>query len=260
MTKKLSIVIPTLQKRPEFLYQLIDTLVRDDAVGEIIIIDNSTKGLTYNNSKVRVIVPERNMFVNPSWNLGAKEAKYDYLGILNDDICIPEGFCARILQEISERIGIIGTNGYSMINKSYEPETILDNSFSLEETSFTTFNFGVMMFLHRNCFYEIPEDLKIFYGDDYLFFRNKKARKTNYVIENLKMYHYGSLSSKSFSGLIKKENSLFKKHTLTIWDRLFSIERTRSKLVIRILGVSFGLKREDIRHTNSIHNLSGGEG
>lgn len=257
MTKQLSIIIPTLQKNLDFLTQLIGSLVKDEAVGEIIVIDNSTKGFEYNNDKVRVIIPEENLFVNPSWNLGAKESKFEYLGILNDDICIPEGFCGRILNDITESTGVIGTNGYSMINKSYEPENITDNSYRLEEKPFTTFNFGVMMFMHRNCFYEIPTDLKIFYGDDYLFFMNKKNKKKNYVIEDLKMYHYGSLSSKHFADLIKKENSLFKKHTLTIWDRLFSIERTRTKLNFRFLFATFGIKKEDKKQT-AMQQISGG--
>lgn len=259
MTKKLSITIPTLQKRPEFLYQLVNSLVKDDSVGEVIVIDNSTKGLDFNNEKVRVIIPQENLFVNRSWNLGVQESKYDYIGIFNDDICIPEGFCSKIIEKISDEIGVIGTNGYSMINKSYEPETITDNSFELEEVPYTTFNYGVMLFMHKNNYYQIPEELKIFYGDDYLFVMNQKHKRKNYVIENLKMYHYGSLSSKAFSDLIKKENSLFNKFTLSIWDRLFSIKRTRTKLVIRFLGISYGIKKEDLRQKNSIHDLSLGE-
>ena len=47
MTKKLSIIIPTLQKRPEFLYQLVNSLVKDDSVGEVIVIDNELKCYTY---------------------------------------------------------------------------------------------------------------------------------------------------------------------------------------------------------------------
>ena len=97
MTKKLSIIIPTLQKRPEFLYQLVNSLVKDDSVGEVIVIDNSTKGLDFNNEKVKVIIPQENLFVNRSWNLGVQESKYDYIGIFNDDICIPEGFCSKII-------------------------------------------------------------------------------------------------------------------------------------------------------------------
>lgn len=259
MTKKLSVIIPTLQKRPEFLHQLTETLVKDCSVGEVIIIDNSTKGLNFNDEKVRIIIPEENLFVNKSWNLGVREAKYDYIGILNDDICIPENFCSKIIEEISEDIGVIGTDGYSMINKSYEPETITENSFTLEEVDYVTYNYGVMLFMHKNNYYPIPEVLKIFYGDDYLLVMNKKHKKKNYVIENLKMYHYGSLSSKAFSDLIKQENSLFNKLTLSIWDRLFSIKRTRTKLVIRFLGISFGIKKEDLRYKKSIFNLSSGE-
>lgn len=259
MTKKLSIIIPTLQKRPEFLYQLVNSLVKDDSVGEVIVIDNSTKGLDFNNEKVKVIIPQENLFVNRSWNLGVQESKYDYIGIFNDDICIPEDFCSKIIEKISDKIGVIGTNGYSMINKSYEPETITDNSFELEEVPYTTFNYGVMLFMHKNNYYQIPKELKIFYGDDYLFVMNQKHKRKNYVIENLKMYHYGSLSSKAFSDLIKKENSLFNKFTLSIWDRLFSIKRTRTKLVIRFLGISYGIKKEDLRQKNSIHDLSLGE-
>ena len=44
MTKKISIIIPTLQKNIDFLNQLVTSLVADDAVGEIIVIDNSTNG------------------------------------------------------------------------------------------------------------------------------------------------------------------------------------------------------------------------
>lgn len=255
MTKKLSIIIPTLQKSLEFLNQLLQTLANDTAVGEIIVIDNSTKGFEFNNEKVRVIIPETNLFVNPSWNLGVKEAKYDYLGILNDDICIPIDFCSKILEDITDDKGIIGTNGYSMINKSYKPEQITDISYRLEETSFTTFNFGVMMFLHKNSFYEIPEDMKIFFGDDYLVFKNKKNKKKNYVIEDLKMYHYGSLSSKSFSNAVAKDASIYRKYTLTFLDRLFSYEKTRTKSIFRILGINFSVNREDTRQTNRIDNI-----
>lgn len=259
MTKKISIIIPTLQKNIDFLNQLVTSLVADDAVGEIIIIDNSTNGYNYDNPKVKPFIPEENMFVNPSWNKGVELAENDYIGILNDDICIPNGFCSKIINDISEDIGIIGTNGYSMINKFYEPESITDSSYRLEETPYMTYNYGVMLFFHKNNYHKIPEDLTIYYGDDYLFFKNKKSKKKNYVIEDLKMYHYGSLSSGAFSKLIKKENSLFNKYTLTIWDRFFSIERKRTKLVIRLFFITLGIQVQDKRHANRIDIANGGK-
>ena len=257
MNKKLSIIIPTLQKDLSILSQLLNTLANDSAVGEIIVIDNSTKGLNFNNPKLRVITPETNLFVNPSWNLGVREAKYHYIGILNDDICIPQGFCSKIIEDISSDIGIIGTNGYSMIDKTYEPEKITNNSYRLEKTSFTTFNFGVMLFFHKDNYYEIPNDIKIFFGDDYLVFKNKKNHKTNYVIEDLMMYHYGSLSSHKYSDIVKQEASLYRRHTLTILDRLLSYEKTRSRHLFRILGFCITIKRDDIRYHNRINKIYG---
>ena len=53
---------------------------------EIILIDNSLQGFEYNSDKLRIIIPNENLFVNPSWNLGVEKAKFDYVGILNDDI------------------------------------------------------------------------------------------------------------------------------------------------------------------------------
>ena len=105
--KRVSVVIPTLQKNLELLNNLVKTLHNDVFVSEIIIIDNSTKGYTYESDKVRVIIPKENLFVNPSWNLGVKEAKEDKIAILNDDITIPEDFCSTISEQISPDKGII---------------------------------------------------------------------------------------------------------------------------------------------------------
>ena len=63
----LSIVIPTLQKDTKILKMLLDELNQDQTVGEIILIDNSLQGFEYNSDKLRIIVPNENLFVNPSW-------------------------------------------------------------------------------------------------------------------------------------------------------------------------------------------------
>ena len=72
-----SIVIPTLQKDTMILKMLLDELNQDQTVGEIILIDNSLQGFEYNSDKLRIIIPNENLFVNPSWNLGVEK---DYKG------------------------------------------------------------------------------------------------------------------------------------------------------------------------------------
>lgn len=71
----LTVVIPTLQKNKEVLTKLIDSLDRDTSVTEILLIDNSLAGFKHSSKKLKVITPEANLYVNPSWNLGVENAK-----------------------------------------------------------------------------------------------------------------------------------------------------------------------------------------
>ena len=69
MKKQLSVIIPTLQKDINTLNNLVSILVTDEVVNEVIVIDNSLKGYIFDNEKVKVIIPDKNLFVNPSWNM-----------------------------------------------------------------------------------------------------------------------------------------------------------------------------------------------
>ena len=54
----------------------------------------------------------------------------------------------------------------------------------VEKISFRTNCYGCLMFIHKNSYKEIPEQLKVHYGDDWLF---GKSGKPNYQIINWKM-------------------------------------------------------------------------
>ena len=104
----LTIIIPTLQKNTNALNNLLSTLDSDNKVGEIIVIDNSLKGIVFKSEKIKIITPKENLYVNPSWNLGVKNAKYNKIGLLNDDIAIPVNFCTQISNLIENKMGLIG--------------------------------------------------------------------------------------------------------------------------------------------------------
>ena len=89
---KLSIIIPTMQRNTKILDMLVSQLDKNNIIDEIIIIDNSLKGYSFDSSKISVHTPISNMYVNPSWNYGVKLAKSNYIGILNDDLLLPEKF------------------------------------------------------------------------------------------------------------------------------------------------------------------------
>ena len=113
-----SIVIPTLQKDNRVLNLLIDELAESKCVGEIIIIDNSCSGFPV-SEKVRVIVPDKNLYVNPAWNLGVQESKYEFVGILNDDIVFPKNSFEQIYSFLAENtIGLLGLDSIKRSDKT----------------------------------------------------------------------------------------------------------------------------------------------
>lgn len=228
---KLSIVIPTMQKNVDVLNKLIDELNEDNSVDEIIVIDNSTKGFTYNSEKVRVILPKQNLFVNPSWNLGVKEAKNNYVGILNDDLIFQKDYCSQVLNflQSNENIGLVGMDSSLVINSlptefNEYPEN-KEISFVEINDSYDTGFWGSTVFGKKENYYEIPNEMKIWCGDNYLIEMNKKKGKQNYQVVNCGVKHLISLTATASSSCIRqilaedvrfysKMDSRFKNHIL----------------------------------------------
>src|SRR5574344_1088570 len=99
-----SIVIPTMQKNVKVLNMLLDELISDKYVGEIIIIDNSLLGINYKSDKIKVITPKKNLYVNPAWNQGVENTKYEFVGILNDDLIFPKNFLEKVYNFINTQV------------------------------------------------------------------------------------------------------------------------------------------------------------
>lgn len=266
MKEKFSIVIPTLQKNVNILTKLIDELDCDDAIGEIIIIDNSRKGFNYNSDKIKVVTPRKNLFVNPSWNLGVKLSKYTFIGILNDDILIPKNLCKQILDKLisDDIVGLIGM-------KSEELICLEENKFGLyPEDSKINFvrqnddlylnHWGTTIFGRKENFYKIPERIKIYCGDNFLIHKNEINKKMNYQITNCNIKHCGSLScgSENFSKIKQKDvyyyskiDKRFKKHSWyskfqNFSERIFSVTNRNGHKQIMIFGLKFKFKSKKL--------------
>ena len=263
---KFSIIIPTLQKDINILNKLVAELDVDEYVGEIIIIDNSLKGYSCDSSKLKVITPDYNLYVNQAWNLGIENAKYDLFGILNDDILLPKNFCKQVAEFISKtkNCGLLGlesstsmeyTKDFSKLPKEgklkfKKIKRLYDNE---------NFFWGSAIWGKKDCYFNIPNEMKIYCGDDYLLKCNNKAEKKNYSISGVKVKHYGRLSSGSeeFSSIkendqkfmstlcphYKKyyENSLKEERINTFVENIFSVRNSEDKKhkVITVLGIKF---------------------
>ena len=249
----ISIVIPTLQKDLYALKALLNNLNKDNAVGEIIIIDNSLKGFESHFDKVRFIIPEQNLYVNPSWNLGVRESKYDYVALFNDDVIVSETFCSKLLPYLSEDKGIFGSFGDDIkYVKGDEFFTPFENKkMELSPTDCMINGFGVIMIGHKSAFPHIPEEMKVFCGDDYLFKINNDNGKKNYLIYGEEIRHYGGISSgcSSLKEIKEFDEKYFEEHfnppkKYSLLERLFSIKVYGRHVVINVLGLRFRFRKQ----------------
>lgn len=260
-----SIIIPTMQKDVEILNKLIFELDNSNLVDEILIIDNSTKGFLSNSKKVRVIVPKKNLFVNPAWNLGVREAKNEIVGIFNDDILLPLNFIEEVNNFIQKTpdFGIIGLD--SNYIRNYEKkdfETYPNNSkltFKPFDKTIYTEYFGSAFFIKKENYYEIPKNIKVWCGDNYLLKKNIDNNKTCYEIKNVEIKHLKSMTvgNKKFEKICEKDvynyakiNLEFKKHShykskrKTFLRNIFSLRNENKHKVLTITGIKIKIGKK----------------
>lgn len=249
----ISVVIPTLQKNLKLLKALLKNLNKDKAVGEIIIIDNSLKGFEHDFEKVRFITPEQNIYVNPAWNLGVKESKFDYVALFNDDILVSDTFCSQVLPYMSEDKGIFGSYGDEIV--CIKDETIFrpinDKKLQISPTDCMINGFGCIMMGHKSAFPKIPEEMLIYGGDEYLFKINTESGKQNYLIYGPEMRHFGSLSSSNpkLKEMKDKDEQYFIDNfnppkKISLKEKLFSKKIHGRHFVFRVLGLKFKVRRK----------------
>ena len=195
---KVSAIIPTLWKTKKFIDHLVEVLISDESVGEIIIIDNNPTDFFYDNEKVVMLKQKENLYVNPSWNLGIEECDYDKFIIFNDDIIIPYNFVSQLEGLLTEDIGLIGLDAPSVIKvETFEDImiTFLNREINLKSVETRNWGFGMVIAGNIKSYHKIPENIRIWYGDDYLFQMNNRAGKTNYVIDDIPIYTKASSTS-----------------------------------------------------------------
>lgn len=154
-------IIPTMWRSPR-ITQLITDLCACEYVGEVIVIDNAPQVEAEWNfhEKLCVKFMQENIYVNPSWNLGALDAKYDNLLICNDDINFNPAFLS-IYDDSLQHVGIIG-----MAWENYQLKA--DHNIHLKPMKERPYGWGCLMLVHKSKYITIPSDLLIANGDDWL--------------------------------------------------------------------------------------------
>jgi hypothetical protein len=188
-----SVIIPTMWKCDR-LHETLFELNNHPSVGEIILIDNSSiEHALPKLEKLIYILEEKNTFVNPAWNKGVSLSKYDKLLILNDDTWFDWNVMIPLSQFVTEQFGCIG-----MCEANY---TIEDTQTELElvPINHRIGGFGTAFFIHKSNWIPIPDTMKIFCGDDWLFVTNRNSVKQNLMISNFKVNGYISATTTELS-------------------------------------------------------------
>jgi hypothetical protein len=184
-----SVILPTMWYSKKIL-TIIQQFNDSKFINEIIVIDNNIKDsidLT-NYSKVIHIKNNSNIYVNPSWNLGISLSKNDRVILSNDDIIVYE-IDKLLSDENIHKYDLIGLDN-SNINKGNginfrEPNTAMEKGF------------GCFLFVNKKCYVNIPNEMKIWCGDNFLF--KKIKNKSMFSSDNIEI---------EFSKTIKNINNL----------------------------------------------------
>jgi glycosyltransferase involved in cell wall biosynthesis len=182
----ISVIIPTLL-RVNRLSKTIQELSDCEEVGEIIIINNTQNQVSFDNPKVREIFEGKNTYINPAWNKGASLATFNKLCIMNDDIWFDWEYLKDISKFITEDRGMIGmsSNNYDTPIDKFQINPIFGNQKTTRGHRPT--GYACCFFIHKNNWDLIPEELKLWAGDDWIFYRSKNY---NYVIDGIKCHGY----------------------------------------------------------------------
>lgn len=210
-----SLVMPTLWKG-ELYKRMLPVLNDHPLIGEIIIIDNDPKNSDFpvlSLSKVKHYPQKQNVYVNPAWNLGVELSKFEKICLYSDDVF----FDTKCLELVNETcIPDNGIVGFSM-------ETISENHHSLDflapweqlrvvQTPSMHYRFGICMFMHKQSYYTIPEEYKIYYGDSYIFDQNIFNGKNNFKIDGCPVITSMSTTSKQFNEITEMDTEIYKKN------------------------------------------------
>jgi len=215
MQSHYSIIVPTMWRTAHQFITFLRTLCAEPLIDEVIIINNDylnkpLHGLS--NPKINVVNFNQNIYVNPAWNYGVSIAKNNKICLLNDDITFDTNLFAKLNNLITKDNGVFGL--YPGDSNFYqEPNTTTNIDIERQYNS-RCMGFGCLMFLHKENWKNIPNELKIFYGDDFIFdYHEKTLNKPNFIIKNLDFYTPYSVTSNDFSitnGFMEREGEAYK--------------------------------------------------
>jgi hypothetical protein len=223
---KFSVVVPTMWRYDPFL-EFLKCLVNVDLIGEINVINNAIDKTPdieiLKHPKIKMHNFALNIFINPAWNYGVGISNYNKVCIINDDVI----FDTLIFNKVFELL----TPGTLIVNSPPPPGSSLVNGL-IKIQHFTDpdrpWEFGSMMFVHRDNWIDIPAGLDFFHGDTWIWETMRLRYDHNYVIKD--MFFFTPQSATLDSGVLTNREFIYIERECKIY--LAAIALFKHKLLL----------------------------
>lgn len=148
-----------------------------DEVGEVLVIDNNTSLKPTNlisYAKVKYITQEKNIYVNPAWNLGVRWSSYNNICVSNDDVIFDTDVFKFIQPHLNKGVYGMSTGNYYGVGKG--------QPYEINKITTRPWGWGCLFFIQKWNWRPIDERLRIACGDDWLIHHTEGGA---YEIKNL---------------------------------------------------------------------------
>ena len=202
-TPVLSIIVPVYNQF-EYTQMLLTDLHKVTTPFELIIIDNASedKTETFFTNRVpyydylvdyKYLRQDRNIYVNPAWNLWVSQASWEYIMIINNDITIDAVWFEKpLINALFDNV-MISSPLYTVWE-----DTISNDKIWYQNNRYNPNNICGHCFVMRKEHYPvIPESLRIWFWDNFIYETMKKRGMIQVVCPDSTIHHFESKTVKN---------------------------------------------------------------
>jgi GR25 family glycosyltransferase involved in LPS biosynthesis len=229
--KFFSIVIPTMWKS-EKIHKMLKIYENSKFVKEVILIDNEPKLKPNLNQYKKIIYYSKgeNIFVNPAWNIGYTLSTYELI-LANDDI---------IIENLDEILDLFIKCDYDIVGISLEMSNDVTKIINISK--FPAKSYGSFMYIKKYNY--IPENIKIWYGDNFLF---EESEKRGLLISNKPILN----ESKTINSNKNELRNNVAKKDIQFYEEYLN-KKKQNKIKKNVLAVLVNYGYEQIEYLNKV--------
>ena len=213
----ITVIIPTIYKSP-YLLQLLRTLEDCDLVQEVILVEDgidTDKQLDKTWFQKLTIIPfTKKLWFNGCMNLGVSLVKTHLYVVSNDDVLFPTSIIKDCIHQykLRPKTGVIGMHSTAY---HQHPPSMWAIQRRPNELKGNIGGWGMLMFNHKDNDIIIPDDLKHYFGDNYMVHYSKYPCYNYYGDKFYTSTKDWSTSSNvdgdsEMKGMIEKEGTIYR--------------------------------------------------